>query len=690
MIDRMPDGTPVPPHYASRAFLFVLTAVTTLAGAGLYVRSLAANGLNPAEWLLLPLFAALFGWIAFSFWTATVGLGLLLRQHARGDKPAERSQRPLTSRTAVLMPVYNESPDSVFAGLRAMLASLADTGQSRKFDFYVLSDTTDPDVWLREEAAWDALVAERRAEESRVFYRHRPKNVSRKAGNIADFCTRWGAHYEFMIVLDADSLMEGETLVEMTRRMEASPKLGILQVPPTSVNRVSLFARLQQFAAQVYGPVYIRGFAAWAHLHSNYWGHNAIIRIAPFMQHCALPMLPGKPPLGGEILSHDFVEAALITRAGYEVALAEDLGGSYEECPSTPLDFAKRDQRWCQGNLQHLRLIFSEGFHPISRLHLAMGVMSYLASPLWLLFVILSAIAWGLDEGAATSTGAGLSGPAVVFILTMSLLLLPKVWGVIAMGTRPRQLALCGGWSRVIAGALLETILSTLIAPIMMLFHTRFVVTTLLGETVQWNCQNRGDGNTSFLEACSAYRRHMLWGVAALLWVTWLTPALAVWMSPLLAGWMLSCPIAMLLGSVSLGERLARARLLLIREETTVPAVLQMQREALARRESDPRQACLDLDPFGSVLTNPHRYALHRRILRATEGVAPLSMDRLREIIRVVERTGPAGLDRDTRRSLLSDPVALREAHIRMRSREPAGVSRPLGSTPLSSGSSSL
>ncbi len=272
----------------ARGILCALTALTTGYALTLFSGTLVGGGMNILEYLLLPLFGILFGWIALSFWTATLGFVVLMFGGRKSSAPPTNSTAAPTGRSAILVPVYNESPADVFANVDAMLKSLAQTGHSAQFDLFVLSDTTNPDIWLEEERTWGALIAEHR-EGARVFYRRRPKNTSRKAGNIADFCTRWGAHYSYMIVLDADSLMEGQTFCEMARRMDADPTLGILQVPPTPINRLSFFARLQQFAAKLYGPIFIQGFATWAHYDSNYWGHNAIIRVEPFMKHCGLP-----------------------------------------------------------------------------------------------------------------------------------------------------------------------------------------------------------------------------------------------------------------------------------------------------------------------------------------------------------------------------------------------------------------
>jgi len=658
-----------PRYRRVRWMLLALTILSTLAVLTLFVNVLSINGINAAEALLIPLFTLLFSWIAFSFWSAAWGLILVLGGKNPQEEDAStilpRVSVPL-SRTAILMPIYNESPTDVFSGVEAMLQSVQATGQAETFDFFVLSDTTDPDIWLEEEQAWSRLVSDCGTKQQ-VFYRRRPRNISRKAGNIADFCCRWGSQYEYMIVLDADSVMEGETLVEMVRRMDADPTLGILQVPPAPVNRLSVFARLQQFASRLYSDILIQGFCSWAQFDSNYWGHNAIIRVEPFTQHCGLPVLPGKAPLGGEILSHDFVEAALMARAGWKVRLAHDLGGSYEECPTTLLDFAKRDQRWCQGNMQHIRLIFSEGFRPISRLHLTMGAMAYVSAPLWLLFMVLSALGMWLDGDSSGAEPSWMAGAATIFGITMAMLLLPKFFSVIALFKQPRRLQEFGGWDNVVGSAIFETLVSIAVAPIMMLFHTRFVVSTLLGQKVTWNAQNRGEEDITLGEALLVYGPHTLAGLLSAGVMAVFMPSLLIWFLPVVFGLILSVPLAMTLGNVRLGQRLAQQGLLLIPEEIASPRILYLQQQALAARERShdgpPRDKLFD-----SVLIDPSFHALHRNILHATESNVPAPKEQVQAIQELIEREGPSAVPRDARKMILSDADALRRIHIQIRS----------------------
>mgnify|MGYP000559488803 CR=1 FL=1 len=358
-------------------------------------------------------------------------------------------------RTALLMPTYNEDPARVMAGLQATYESLVATGHAGAFDLFILSDTTDPDVWIAEEAAFLALRD--RTGATRLFYRRRAKNTERKAGNIADWVRRWGAAYPVMLVLDADSVMEGATLVRLASAMERNPGIGILQTLPVIVGATTLFARMQQFAGRVYGPLIAHGIAWWHGSEGNYWGHNAAIRTAAFAGAAGLPTLRGRTPFGGHILSHDFVEAALIRRAGWAVHMVPGLGGSYEEGPPSLTDVAVRDRRWCQGNLQHAGVLPAAGLHPVSRLHLLMGIGSYVTSPLWLLF-LLSGVLISLQsrfvrpeyfgEGRALFPSWPQVDPVLakwVFIGTMAVLLAPKLMAyAVLLRDRPLRRG-CGG-----------------------------------------------------------------------------------------------------------------------------------------------------------------------------------------------------------------------------------------------------
>ena len=630
----------------------------------------------------------MFLWVAQGFWTATIGVLQALRDSPtaifkRNDPGVPRQRAADLPRVAVLMPVYNEDPARVFAGIEAMIRSVnrprrgpADPASptreryGSRFDFYILSDTTNPVVWLQEEAQYHALLQEidrDPALHTRLHYRRRHRNTARKSGNIEDFCERFGAGYTFMLTLDADSVMDGGTLVEMLHRSAADPHIGILQVPPQPVNRTSLFARGQQFAASLYGGVFNRGFSAWTHLDGNYYGHNALIRIEPFVRHCGLPLLPGTPPLGGEILSHDFVEAALIRKAGYDVSIATDLGGSYEECPTTLVDYAIRDQRWCQGNLQHMRLVVTRGFHPMSRLHLAMGVMSYLASPLWVLFMLVGVLAYAVTAPppGTTDTGYLTWSPGAIgftlFAVVMAMLLLPKAVAVAMVVHNHDRMRAHGGDLRAVVSVLLEVAISVLIAPLMAVYHTRFVLNTLLGRQVKWNAQQRDETVLTWQDAAKNHLPTTLGGLAATALVAGLAPALLLWASPFLLGLLVSIPLSILLASRKLGLALKRLNLLMIPEETSPPTVLRHHAHALQRTT----QVALTYQtphPLAHAIAHPALCRLHLAILQGNRELFTTDLD-LAQATEQAKQAGIDQLDAKTQLALLSTPDAVTQLH---------------------------
>lgn len=650
------------------AVLVGLAGVTTAAATAVFIHLLFADGWNLIGFPLLILFAILYFWISIGFWTATFGFAWSLMHRespsASGVKPAQADADAPLPPTAIVMPIYNEDPRRALANLQTIRSSIQAAGFAAAFDIFVLSDTRDPDIWAEEECAWARIRTE--AEGCRLFYRRRSQNLGRKSGNIQDFCERWGARYRYMVVLDADSLMTGETLVEMVRRMENDLEVGILQVPPVLVNRDSFFARLLQFSSALYGNVFRSGFTLWARTEGNYWGHNAILRVEPFMKHCGLPHLPGPPPWGGEILSHDFVEAAMMLSAGWKVVVAADLGGSYEECPANLIDFAKRDERWSMGNLQHVPLAVGAGIHPVSRFHMGLGALSYLASPLWALFLLLSlvqGIGWHIArQSAGWSTGHERISTAVALtplVGALGLLLLVKVWGVLAAFWQRSMATRFGGPARLILSVLLETLVSCLVAPILMAFHTTFVINTLLGRKVEWEPQPRGEKVPTFSETFRVHAAHTIVGLAAALLLTWGPPRLFLWMLPILLGLIFSVPLSMLLSSVQLGRRLRGAGLLLIPEETTCPRILHSQRHCLAELRNDVAAAP---HPFARLVADPLFLRLHLALLpdSAPQTMLPPARERLQ---RIALSGGPAHITRSERLLLMQDRDALRWLH---------------------------
>jgi len=654
------------------AFLFFsLTLVITGVGAFLMADYLWELGWNHSATLLWILFVILFGYLAFGFSHAFFGF-ILRRFHLPfalmpmvDEEASTIEDFDVTPRVAIIIPVYNEPVDRVFAGIRAIFDSVMRTSQGDAFDFFILSDSNQPEQWVIEEAAWLNLLRDPNAQD-RVFYRRRPDNIAKKSGNVADFCRTWGDHYRYMIVLDADSIMTGETLVELYQRMESNPRVALIQTAPGLVNGESLFGRMQQFANRLYGPVFMEGLAFWQQNGGNFWGHNAIIRLRPFMEHCDLPELPGRKPFGGHILSHDFVEAGLLRRAGWEVWLAHDLDGSYEEGPQGIIESAQRDRRWCQGNLQHGMLLFARELRGKTRVHLANGILGYVSSPLWLIFMTIAfwrAYVEGL--GTYVVEGSGPQGIAVL-VLTMVLLFSPKILCLIDLVFDRERLRGFGGFLNAVTGAIVETFFSALIAPVMMVFHTRFVIWNIIGKTVGWSAQRRGAQGTSWDEAISVHGVQTLMGVGIGIFTALTNPTLFFWLAPVLAGLWFSIPVSVWTSQLSIGLAAKREKLFLTPEETSPPR--EVVEATNPPGEADNRRfrgiTAAVLDPF---LNAVHVSLLRRNRRRLMSGqkvygtsissVVPTSGEsRARRLLAErLLREGPKALETPEMISVLSD-----------------------------------
>jgi membrane glycosyltransferase len=602
------------------------------------------------------LFAILFAWIASSFWLAV--FGAWARFNRINLLPLKPASGVSAARTAILMPIYNEDVARVFSGVRAVWESAGPD-----FDFYILSDSTNPANWVAEELEWQKLKNQL-GDTAHIFYRHRPRNTGRKAGNIQDFCENWGQLYDYMVILDADSLMTGKTLTQLVGLMDANPRAALIQAPAQLVGRNSLFARIQQFSSSVYGPIHTAGLAFLQGADGNYWGHNAIIRVHAFMQHCGLPRLPGQPPFGGEIMSHDFIEAALLRRAGWDVWMAPDIGGSFEEPPPTLLDYLIRDRRWCQGNLQHLRIVFAQGLALPSRLHLAMGIMSYVSSPLWLMLLVVSVIDMMSFKPIPPASYIGLhpslplsvSHDAELVILVLATLVLlygPKLLAVATLLESPEATRAHGGTGAVLMSALWESLFATLMAPIVMLQHSWFVFSILMGMATGWNAQTRTDRALPLGMVARKFAQHTVIGLAATFMLQRYAPDSFNWFLPLLAGLWLAIPLVAFSSSPLLGKFSRDEGLFLVPSETRGSKVL-----ARAHALASSHQATLDPTPQ-LVLDDARVRELHLALLHGAPlpPADPLRLWSLREHAR---RHDTAAFSGEDWALLLSDSEGLR------------------------------
>lgn len=624
---------------------------------------------------ILILFAILFCWVSAGFWTALMGfLQLLIGRDKYSISWLSHREQPIPidpeHRTALIMPICNEDVDRAFAGLRATWESLVRTGEQKHFDVYILSDSYDADIVVAEQKAWMELVRDVEGAGS-IFYRRRRRRVKRKSGNIDDFCRRWGSQYSYMVVLDADSVMSGDCLIGLVRMMEANPNAGIIQSSPKASGMDTLYARCQQFATRVYGPLFTAGLHFWQLGESHYWGHNAIIRVKPFIEHCALAPLPGEGSFAGAILSHDFVEAALMRRAGWGVWIAYDLPGSYEELPPNLLDELKRDRRWCHGNLMNFRLFLVKGMHPVHRAVFLTGVMSYLSAPLWFMFLALSTalqVVHTLMEPIYFLQPRQLYPvwpqwrpelAITLFSTTLTLLFLPKLLSVILICYKGAKAY--GGVIRLFASLMLEMLFSMLLAPVRMLFHTVFVVSAFLGWEVIWNSPQRDDDATTWQEAFARHGSQMLLGMIWAIGMGWLDLNFLWWLAPIIVSLVLSPFVSVLSSRLTLGLAAKRVRLFLIPEEDETPqelldtdAYLQLNRERALT------------DGFMHALFHPSFNALTSALATSRHLQSSiLEHARDRRVEQALSDT-PSNLSCEQRIILLSDPIILTRLHSRL------------------------
>ncbi|MGE6463172.1 glucans biosynthesis glucosyltransferase MdoH [Pseudoalteromonas tetraodonis] len=582
-------GTPMP-FKTLRVWLFAIAAIG-LSGYGISImfEILNSNGMTLLEYALLALFSITFAWIVTAFCSGCIGFILQLFRidplTLRRIKPISINNEALSQqKTAVVMPIYNEDTHRVIAGFEVSLQSLKATGQLKHFDFYLLSDTQDATIASNELSAWHALCERLGDTAKQVFYRRREDNKHRKVGNLTDFCERWGSQYEHMIVLDADSVMTGQCMLELTTSMLNNPQAGLIQTIPIPVRQDTFFGRFLQFASILYSPMLATGSAFWQTDKANYWGHNAIIRVSAFIDCCGLPTLKGKAPFGGEILSHDFVEASLLHSENWDVLLLADIEGSYEEVPSNILDYAVRDRRWVQGNIQHLGLLSSAKLKLMSKLHFLLGATAYISSLIWLSMLALStidAVTRALNSDVYFNRAYQLFPTWQIaktdlidslLYLTIIILLLPKLMGVIVTLVHRKQRF--GGALKLILGSIIETIFAIIVAPLMMVFHAYFVVCVFLGKKVKWDAQPREGRMVPWKEA---FGYTLFSSLVAIVWGSvayYFTPVFFWWLSPILLGLILAAPIVRYSSSIKLGIKLRQWGIFLCPSEVDDDATL--------------------------------------------------------------------------------------------------------------------
>jgi membrane glycosyltransferase len=541
----------------ARWTFFALWTAGTSAFAWTLYRVLSVASPTVLQLAFLALCTICFAWVAVGSSTALVGIIWLALGRSTDTLSLSGLPEP-RNRTALLFPVYRENPSSIAEIIENMTERLAASSSAALFEVFILSDTQDPQERLTEQRIFDALRLRARVP---IYVRWRTHNFGRKAGNIRDWVESFGAAYPHFVIFDADSIMSVAALKQLAAVMETNPRAGLIQTVPRLSGGRTLFAHLQQFAAAYYGPVLSAGLAAWHGPDGNYWGHNAIIRTEAFAGSAGLPSLSGRPPLGGSILSHDFVEAALLLRAGWDVHMVPSLEGSYEGCPPTLTDLIIRDRRWAQGNLQHMRLLRVPRLAWLSRVHLGMGVFSYLVSSIWALTLIVGVVL-AVQAKYATPTYFGSEASLfpnwpvfdarkalALFLATVFVVHLPKLLGVLWALRSSQERSRHGGTGRVLGGVLAESVLSTIIAPVLMLTQTAAVASILSGRDAGWTAQRRVGANARLWEYLQQHRWHMGWGGAGALTCWAISPSVLAWMSPILIGLLFAPAIAHLVAA---------------------------------------------------------------------------------------------------------------------------------------------
>ena len=574
---------------SARRFLLVgTTAAVAATLAALSIVLFRTGERTVLDVVLLGLFLLVMTWEALV--VSQVGLGFLTFLRGRDGRTALELRaievEPVAtgrSRTAIVIPVFDEDVGAVSAVVAVMRRSLRRLGPTGDVHVHVLSDSRDPATAAAEETA----VAELNAEPGpAVLYRRRGDNPGRKAGNIAEFLRRTEGEYDFMIVMDADSLMSGAVMRKLIRLMEENERVALIQTISFAANRMTLFARIQQFAVRLYAPLSLKGMSFWQGADGLYYGHNAIVRCAPFLRHAQLPVLPGRPPLGGEILCHDVVEAALLRRAGWEVRVLPDLEGTWEEMPTNVVDLLGRERRWCQGNLQHIRVLPFGGLTAGSRTHIAMGILSYLVGPIWWAFLGLGAVrAFGSDGTGLgiLAYGATEAGPAAatLFWFSVAYLLGPRIMNVARAFLATPERRGFGGSGRLVASVLLEQVFSILLTPLLSLITVRFVLSTFAGRVVGWNSQSRADRDVGWAEAFRVLWLNLAVGAvfaaAALHAGGWY----ALWMLPTILGLLLGPFLIVWSSRLSTGMWARRWGLFLTVDESAPAPELVEFREVL-------------------------------------------------------------------------------------------------------------
>jgi membrane glycosyltransferase len=564
-----------------RAIFATLVGVTMLGLIWLMAATLSAGGFRGPDLAILLLFAITLPWSVIGFWNAAIGF-FVMRLAAERDAP--QPAEALTASTAILVCVRNEAPERVVRNLKPLLDGLIVAGLADRFAVYLLSDSDAPALIDAEETRFTALAASL-GHAMGMIYRRRVTNTGYKAGNIREFCERWGGKHDFAIVLDADSFMTAEAVVRLVRRMQREPSIGILQSLVVGLPSASAFARIFQFGMRLGMRSYTAGSAWWQGDCGPYWGHNAIIRLAPFIAHCRLSELPGEE----HVLSHDQIEAVLMRRAGYQVRVLTQEDQSWEENPPTLGEFMCRDLRWCRGNMQYVHFLGLPGLVPVSRFHLVFALLMFIGSPAWIGLLVLGSLATAFADQPVVQQDAGL----VLFAIVLTMWFAPKIASVLDVLRQADMRRAFGGPLRFLASVALETLFFLLLSPIMWFEHTKCLLTLVFGRRPDWGAQARDDQSVPFLVACRQLWPQSLVGIGSIALLAFTQPAAIPFALFIAGGLALSVPFAVITARPGVGHMLVRLGLGRLPEETAPSVTLR----ALALRALETAAPLRDPQP---------------------------------------------------------------------------------------------
>ncbi len=545
---------------AARRVLVALIVLLVATGLGLLLWQVLA----PGSWTLskLVMLAAFIGtapWTGLCVANGLIGFVVLLG--ARNPVSMSIAPPPPPAelpRIAIAVTIRNEDMRQVLPPLRRLLHDLDRAGAGAAFTLFILSDTADPSLAAAEQRAVAAFCAEER-DPTRIHYRRRAVNAGFKAGNIMDFVDHHADGFEMMVTLDADSEMSADAVLRLIRAMQADPTLAIAQHLTVGLPASSAFPRLFQFGMRAGMRTWATGQAWWQGDEGPYWGHNAVVRIAPFRQHCRLPLLPD----GRHILSHDQVEAAVLNGAGWGVRVLPHEGGSWEANPPALPEFLHRELRWLAGNLQYRHLLRLPGLRPMGRWQLMQAILLFAGTPLYLIFLLAAAAAAATD---ATSPFPAL--PALeLTVAWLGALYAPKLLGYVEVALSPGKRARYGGIARFAGGVAAEIGFTLLLDAVSAVAKTGAMLRQAFGARPRWSPQNRMDRPVGWGEAV-----RLLWPQTALGAVVFAGFASAgwhatLWALPLAGGLLAAIPLCVTTADPRFGRWLRGRQIAAIPEE---------------------------------------------------------------------------------------------------------------------------